>query len=287
VYVIRSLISAGATDREVRRVRQSKQRLVAGVYADPGLDPWERYRLLCQAAIARLKPGAVLSGPSAALFWGVPMTGPPPPVVYVSNVTRGTYGPGVRVLAASDAVEQEGLLLASPAATVARCAPLCGSREALVVADAMLADGLCTPADLAEVAARMHRCKGAGRVRWLAEHADARSESPGETWARHVVTQLGYDVVPQFEVRHENRVARIDLLVEGTMTAIEYDGLDKYRTKGVAQVVAEHLREGDLQEMGYRFVRLVSAQLPLHAQLDRRLRVTGARPVRRPRFLTW
>lgn len=287
MYRIGEMKAAGATEAEISDVRRTKRRLTHGVYVNPGLKPWDEYRLRCRAVLDRLKPGAALAGPSAAAHWGVPFVGAPPERVYVSNVTRGTYGKAVRVLPGVEVIEHEGLLVTPAAPTVARCATLLGSRDALIVADALLATGRCTSAELSDQAAQLRGRPGVERVRWVVRNADGRADSPGETWTRLVVTHMGYDVIPQFHVMHANREAYIDLLVEQTMVALEFDGLVKYRKKGEAEVVYERLREGDLQEMGYRFVRLIWAQLPNHAQLDRRLRVAGATPVRPPRLPAW
>lgn len=287
MYRIKELQESGLTDRELRALRKQKERVTTGIYRDHDLDPWARYRLECVALVSRLGPSAALAGPSAALFWDLPKTNDPPDKVYVTGVTRGRYNDDLQVLGEFETVEHEGMLLSTAAATVASCATLLSSRDALIVADAVLADELCTAEELIEQAAEMRGRKRADRARWIAEHADGRSESPGETWARLVVTQLGYEVIPQFPVHHDNREARLDLLIEGTKTAIEFDGLIKYRKNKEAQVVYEHLREGDLQELGYALVKLIWMQLPGHQQIDKRLRATGARPVRRPRFLKW
>lgn len=287
MYRIRDMRQAGVSEGELRSLRREKHRVVLGVYRDKELDPWDAYRLECEALVSRLAPQAALAGPSAALFWGLPRMTRPPEHVFVTNVARGRYTTKLRVLPDFETVEHEGLLLTTPAATAASCATLMSSRDALIIADAVVVEQLCSPAQLTEQAAAMRGRKRADRARWIAQHVDDRSESPGETWTRLVVTQLGYDVISQFRVHHENREARLDFLVEGTMTAIEFDGLVKYRKKKQAQVVYEHLRDADLQELGYALVKLIWMQVHRHQQLDKRLRATGARPIRRPRFLTW
>lgn len=284
---IHDLRAEGLTDAELVAYRKNHHKLIHGVYVDKDLEPEELYRRKCEAVLDGLRPGAALAGPTAAAIWGVPFPGPAPRTVFVSNVTRGTYGNGIRVLPSSDVVEHEGLLLTRPVETVMQCARLLTSRNALIAADSMLAGELCTPAELHEAAEALVGRPGARRVRWVVANADGRSESPGETWTRMTVTQLGYDVTPQHHVEHENRSAFLDLLVDGTMTGIEFDGVEKYRKKQTAQVVYEHLREGDLQELGYLLVRVVWLQVPNHEQLDKRLRVTGAVPVRKRRMLTW
>ena len=181
----------------------------------------------------------------------------------------------------------EGILLSTPVAMVSQCAWVLSCRSSLVVADGALALGLCSMDDLGAWAESQTGRRHVGRLRWLAANADPLADSPGETLARLAVTGLGYDVVSQFRVELTDRLAFIDLLIEGTKVAIEFDGLIKYRTRGLSKVVQEHLREGELQALGYTLVRLVWQQLDDIELLDRRLRAAGARPTRHRRQLPW
>lgn len=287
MYRIRELIADGATSTQIRRLRSELVPLTWGVYVDQDLDPWDRYRLQCEETVSRLKTGAALTGPSAAAVRGVPMLGHPPPQVYVSNVANGRYAPGVRVLPPVPVSEFNGIPLSTPPAMIGHCAWVFDSRESLVVADATLAMGMCQPAEFQEWARSQSGRKHSGRVRWLVHNADSQADSPGETLTRLAVTGLGYEVVSQFRVELTDRLAFVDLLVEGTKVAIEFDGIVKYRNRGLAKVVQEHLREGELQALGYALVRLVWQQLDDVEQLDRRLRAAGARPTRRRRGLPW
>lgn len=98
MHRIRELIADGVTSTEIRRLRRDHTPLAWGVYIHPEVESWERYRLECVERWVRLKPGAALTGPSAAAVREVPMLGEPPSRVYESNVTPGRYAPGVRVL---------------------------------------------------------------------------------------------------------------------------------------------------------------------------------------------
>lgn len=287
MYRIRELIADGATSSEIRRLRSTLTPLAWGVYVDPNVEAWERYRLQCVETLVRLKTGAALTGPSAAAVREVTMLGDPPSQVYVSNVTPGRYAPAVRVLPPVPACNFNGILLSTPPAMIGHCAWIFDPRQAIVVADATLAGGLCEKDDLHHWALSQARKKYSSRVRWLADNADPQADSPGETLTRLAVTGLGYDVVSQYRVELTDRLAFIDLLVDGTKVAIEFDGLVKYRKRGLAKVVQEHLREGELQALGYTLVRLVWQQLDDLEQLDRRLRAAGAHPSHRRRRLPW
>lgn len=290
VFRTRELLADGATEYQVRRIRSKLAPLTWGVHVDPLVDPWERYRLKCREVLDRLKPGAALTGPSGAAFYDVPLLGTPPSLVYVSNIGHGRYARDIRLLPPTPVTEideHEGILLSTPAAMIGQCAWVLDCRRSLVVADAALASGLCTHNDLQTWAEAQAGRRNVGRLRWLIEHVDGQAESPGETLTRLAVTGLGYDVVSQHRVELADRLAFVDLLIEGTKVAIEFDGLIKYRKRGLAKVVQEHLREGELQALGYTLVRLVWQQLDDVDQLDRRLRAAGARPTRRRRQHPW
>lgn len=83
------------------------------------------------------------------------------------------------------------------------------------------------------------------------------------------------------------RSARIDLLIDGTMIGIEFDGMKKYATKTAGKVLQEKLRDGDLEILGYGLPHVVWQQVHDPARLDLRLRPAGAVPRRRPCPLRW
>ena len=124
-------------------------------------------------------------------------------------------------------------------------------------------------------------------MRGVAANADPLSESPGETWTRTLVHQLGFDTTSQVYVTDGHREAWLDLLLSDGRIAIEFDGLIKYKKKGLAKVVQQALRDGDLQAMGYTVLHVIWKQLPNPGQLNKRLLYAGAVPVRRPRLLDW
>lgn len=284
---IGALREQGVGPAEIRSIRKKSTRLTHGVYVKNGLEPLEQYKQKCHVVLGRLKSGAALAGPSAAAMWDLPLIDPMPEVVYVCNITPGSYAKDVKVLSPRDVLPHDGLLLSDPASVVRDFAQHFSSIQTLIVADAALTQPLCSLDDLDEVAGQMVGRRGAGHMRWVAQHADPLSESPGESWARLLGIQLGYDLASQFHVTNGKREAYLDLLVEGTKVGIEFDGLVKYRKRGVGKVIQEHLREGDLQEMGYALVRLIWCQLTNIEQLDKRLQHAGAQPTRPRQLMTW
>ncbi len=280
------LRSAGFSSAAIQQMRRANSHLTWGAYTERDLSPEQRYRQKCLAVLSRLKDGAALAGPSAAVFLDLPLVGQPPEKVYVRNICRGTYSDELRVLRPGATQIVNGIPMSTPVEIVADCSRLFSPRDALILTDGALAAGLCQRDHLWEHAGQLRGKPGASRFRWLARNADPLAQSPGETWTRLVGMQLGYDLVSQFHVSHRHREAWLDFLVRGTKTALEFDGLGKY-TNVVQKVVKERLRQGDLEELGYRFTRFVWHQLPHRTQFDKRLRAAGAVPTKAPDVPPW
>ena len=157
----------------------------------------------------------------------------------------------------------------------------------MILADAALHEQLCTVADLESAVTGSRHARGAARARWVRDHADALSESPGETWMRMLAHELGYETTSQFEVRDGDFVAFIDLMLTDGRTGLEFDGLVKYRKPtedhAANTVVREKLRQGRLEELGFQLLRVVWVQLSDPVAFDRRIRAQGVRPTRHPR----
>lgn len=275
----------GLSRREHDRLHADHHRFVPGLFSDAD-DEWQKYRDLCVGTLGRLQPGAALAGPSAAALLSVPLL-TVPSKVYVRNIPRGQYAKHLIVLPPGPSSLMGELTISSPARVAADCARLMSSRDALIVADALLAGAFCSLEDLERMAGMLRNTSGVQRVRWIAANADPLSESPGETWMRLVATNLGYEVVSQHPVRVGMREAWLDLLVARTLIGLEFDGQVKYQKFGPARVVQEKIREGDVEAIGYRLLRVVWPQLGHPAQLESRLRHAGAAPTRRPRHMPW
>jgi len=234
----------GLSRREHDSLHAVHHRFLPGLFSDAE-DEWQRYHDLCVGTLGRLQQGAALAGPSAAALMGVPLLAIPSKV-YVRNIPRGEYARNLTVLPPGPAGVVNELGISSPARVAADCARLMSSRDALIVADALLAGGLCSLEDLSRMADMLRNTIGVQRVRWIAANADPLSESPGESWMRLVATNLGYEVVSQHPVRSGMREAWIDLLVAHTLIGLECDGQVKYKRHAPSRVVQEKIREGDL-----------------------------------------
>lgn len=277
MFTRRGLADEGWSEWESRRRCAQAQSIRHGVHDDEGTVGWELYRLHCLAVLDALSPHAALSGPSAALFWKLPFISLDVPTrVFVRDVPRGRYADDVVVISGGKArtTRIDGSLCADPAWTVADCARTLGTRAGLVMADAAAHAQLCGVPDLEHVASQLARCRGVGRVRWVAEQCDPASESPGESWMRVLVRSLGYNVRSQVEIREAGEfVARVDLMIEGTRVILEFDGSVKY-TDGDARTVAnEKRRQARLESLGYVVLRVLWEQLRDPATLARRIEV--------------
>ncbi|GAA2742163.1 hypothetical protein GCM10009868_11060 [Terrabacter aerolatus] len=131
--------------------------------------------------------------------------------------------------------------------------------SALVAADAALRRGLITRAELTTAVELLGGCRGIGPVRAILEEADHRIESPGESIIGHRLRALGYALEPQFAVETGLGVRFADFRIKGTRVLVEFDGAEKYSTKGAA--FAEKRREDGLRRKGWFFARYVWADL--------------------------
>lgn len=125
----------------------------------------------------------------------------------------------------------DGLPVDAPADVLLNAARDLSLLDLVVLSDAALAAGDCTPDDLARAAA--HRRRGAPALRQALRLVDARSESAYESLLRvlHVVCEV--EVVPQHEIRDDAGalLGRADLWLVGTTTIHEYDGGDHLRDR--------------------------------------------------------
>ena len=284
------LTAAGIPRPEIDHVCKGAQSIRRGVYV-PHEEFKNLYTLRCQAALAAVRDGAALAGPTAALHWDLPLT-EMPSEIFLRGLAKGRYADDVRrIHGDAQYVVRNGARVTTPAWTVIDCARLLSRRDGLIVADAALHEGLCTMGDLQATLASAGPLHGISRARWVVANADPASESPGETWTRMVVRDLGYEVVSQFWVHTADGEVFVDLLIEGTLVGIEFDGRVKYRSKleGQAEnrIVREKIRQGRIEEAGYHLLRVVWEQLHKPELLDKRLRAKGAAPAHPPRRIPY
>ena len=241
--------------------------------------PQQQHALAARAIVRSFDGRAAASHYSALALMNLPIYGAPLSVTHVTRAAgqqsrrRGalavhrTYGP--------DALCTVGRTLSVvPALAVIGNAMACGIQSGVVAADAALSTARTTPDELARWIERLSHRPLLERARQAARLADARSESPGESRTRVILTGLGYtEMEPQARVTDGpgRVVARVDLLIRGVLV-VEFDGAVKYDGRqGRESLVAEKTREDLLRQLGYGIVRLVWSDLAVPARVQAKM----------------
>lgn len=204
------------------------RRLFPDVYACASLPVGHRLR--AQAVGTLLLPGAVLSGRSAAVLWGVDLAGPDDDVECTVPVTcrAGTAG-GVRVTRRTvpdgDVVTRGGVRVTTQLRTALDLARIQPLEEAVIAVDQFLRIRRIPVADLRLAAAGLTG-PGCRSVRRAAAESDGLAQSPQETRLRlRLHASHLPSPVAQYEVRDARGfVARVDLAWPEARVAVEYDG---------------------------------------------------------------
>ncbi len=143
-----------------------------------------------------------------------------------SRPRRTGCRPGVRDLSPEDVMRVGDVSVTTPLRTALDLACSLSSRDALAALDAFMRHHDVTRSQLRGGLVRYFRRRGVVQARRLVALADARAESPGESWTRLVMVDAGLPV-PELQcwVRHEGRdLFRLDLAYPKHRIAIEYDG---------------------------------------------------------------
>lgn len=286
--------AVGVDQVELRRsvARRSLVRVRRGAYVDGA--QWsvaqdeERYRLAAMA-VARSRPGDILSHHAALALHGLPLWGHDPSRFdLLSPVRQVTSRSGLHLHPSTALVATpiDGVPAAPIAHSIVGTALTMGRDCAVVAGDAALRAGLVTVEELLTQVAVISPHQGRGRALAAVLAMDAKAESVGESRTRLVLLDLG--------LAHESQVvitdafggflARVDFLVEGVV--LEFDGRGKYqRTRDVEDGEArdpadvlwlEKRREDSIRRRGHPVERVVWDELRRPGLLGARLR--AARP---------
>lgn len=290
-------VGGDALGRAVRR--GALVRLRAGAYlraaewADATAEQRHRHRV---EAVARQVRGAVFSHESAAVVWGLPVVGEPGAVHVLGPGTGARHGSGTRAGVTRHAARADvatcrrgGLEVTSAVETVVAIAAGRDLRRSLPVADRALQAGLVDPAELVRAVEARGAVAGIRRARLVAELADPRAGSVGESVSRARMHLDG--IVPpdlQAPVREGGHAfAYADFAWEGAGVVGEFDGRLKYRADGIPdpravedRVWAEKRREDRIRSTGLRVVRWTWAEAWHPGPLRARLQAAGV-PLRR------
>ena len=260
-------------DRMVRRGDLIRVR--SGVYVEGrrfgSAEPVARHLMAVRAVAGLLGTGYAVSHLSAVAAHGLPVLRSDVGKVHLSFVERGKprsdatlqihAGVPSRVV-----VQVAGTPVVTMPVAVVQAAASVGVRAGIVAADAAVRSGV-THDQLATALGVGRLGRGRRVAARVVALADGRSESPGESWARLVMAEVG---LPEPELQglvHDESgaiVARVDFLFRAERVVVEFDGAVKYggpAAQGQLALVAEKRREDTIRRLGYVVVRLTWADL--------------------------
>lgn len=208
-------------------------------------------------------PGAYLVGRSSVAARGLPLLSEPSRVEVSARPRLTSQRASIRAyMPWSDEPEVVAGRPCQPIAeSITQISAQHGPRAGLVSADAALHSEVASGEMLRRAVERFGSRRGVSAARLVAEMADGRIESPGESLVRWQAWESGVELVPQVTIRESDGafVARVDFVIAGTRVIVEFDGLGKYAT--AADLRAEKLRQVRLERLGYVVVRFTFADL--------------------------
>ncbi|QNG35845.1 hypothetical protein F1C76_03880 [Geodermatophilaceae bacterium NBWT11] len=252
-------------------------RLFRDVHAGP--DVVRTHQLRTEAAARLLLPGAVATGRSAAVLWGVDLAGPDDDVELTlpPGCTSGRVQ-GIQVrrrsLPPTDVVVRHRVPVTSLLRTGLDLAVAAPRDEAVVLVDRFLAGVPVTASELLAAAAA-DAARGARQAEVVVRLADGLAGSPQETLLRLLLHRSRLPrPVAQFRVVHGRReVARVDFGWPEQRVAVEYDGLWH---GDPTQFRRDRARLNRLTAAGWRVVFVTAGDLrnpkALIARIERELR---------------
>lgn len=143
-----------------------------------------------------------------------------------------------------------------------------GRSDLVAAGDHLVAHGLASIESLVEAVSEAPGRRGLATARLALPLIRAGSESPGESLLRVLLHDAGMPPSAlNFSVfdRHTQFVARVDLAYVDQRVAVEYEG-DHHRTDR-AQWHKDIHRQGRLEDLGWRVVRVTAADLRAPATL--------------------
>lgn len=210
------------------------RRVLRGVYVSTDLP--DTLILRAKAASLVVSPFGVLCDRSAAWVHGVDTFAyreleilPPLETFVLRDLPRirrtGIVG-GRRDLAARDVMDVVGIRVTTPLRTALDLGCSLGRRDALAGLDGFMRLHGVTLDDLRFELPRYFRRRGVIQLRHLIAVASPKAESPGESWTRMAMIDVGLPQPElQFEIHHAGRVIyRLDLAYPKHKICVEYDG---------------------------------------------------------------
>ncbi|WP_338104686.1 endonuclease domain-containing protein [Modestobacter muralis] len=222
------------------------------------------HALRVRAAAGVLRPGAVVTGRSAAVLWGIDLAGPEDDVeLTLPPDAHPVRSAGVRVRRAAldprRVCTHRGVRVTDPVATTVALAGSLPLEEAVVAVDRMTVSGVAGLAEVRALAA-VQVGRGCRRARTPCALADGLAQSPQETRLRLLMGWGGLPTpVAQHRVVHGGRfVADVDFGWPAHRVAVEYDGLWHAEP---GQFAKDRQRLNRLTAAGWRVVFVTAADL--------------------------
>ena len=166
---------------------------------------------------------------------------------------RGCAG-GERDLAPRDTCMVGRVRATTPLRTALDLGCKLGRRDALAALDGFMRECGVTREEMAVELPRYRRRRGVVQLRQLVPWADARAESPGESWTRIVIIDAGLPTpAPQFWLyQGGRRVFRLDLAYPLSRVAVEYDGREFHHSP--ERRAADRKRRRWLRDRGWTVI---------------------------------
>jgi very-short-patch-repair endonuclease len=255
VVARRQLLALGLSSTAITlRVRSGRLHLLhRGVYAvgHPALAEFGRE----QAALLACGPDAVLSHHSAAAVWRL-LPSPQPEHVTVVRRSRGPATVRVHqatVLPRHDVRVREGLRITAPARTLVDLAGVDGPAFEAALNEALVRRMV--PRSELDAAAASGR-RGAGRLRAALDAGPAPTRSGLE---RRLLVLLARAGLPRPQTNARVGRWEVDAAWPEARVVAELDGYASHTTRRAFE--ADRLRDGELQALGWRTLRLTHRQL--------------------------
>ncbi len=281
-FVFSAEADLDGTSRRVLARRCAKGELVRlrrGIYipADQwaGLTPWERDRVRLAAVAGGQAAGRVLIQQSAAKVWRIPVVGRESGIMLLASGAAHGRSRGElhwverRLLEPVSAVD--GISVTSRAQTVLDMAAYLPFEQALPAMDHVLRIdhnqklSALEKEDLRLLAGQYSARAKQTRAARVIDCADARSESPGESYSRALMYRHGIPapvLQREFHGPDGRLIGRTDFFWEEENLVGEFDGAVKYgspvggdQQAGRDALLREKRREDAIRATGVRFVR--------------------------------
>jgi hypothetical protein len=272
----------GRDDRRYRREVTAGQlvRLHRGAFVPKTTwdfwTPHMRYQMRCIGAAASSRSHPVLSHDSAAAIHQIPMLGSYPALVHVLATeqagTRTEHGfrKHASAFVSSDIEERGQLRLTNLVRTLVEYTSTCSFAGGVAAFDwALRSPGRAqfprtTREAILECADRLQLARGKARFLKALAFANPLSESPGESFSRAIIHELGFPAPELQKDFFDDRgfIGRADFWWADHNLVGEFDGIAKYIReeygRGITPgqiVVAEKVREDRIRATGPGFVR--------------------------------